>query len=115
MSKISDINFFKKIVQIIVFAVILVDSNAHFCLEKPLEENIKNSDVILTGLVRRLERNYSEQGYSAYIQIHRILKGKSKNFNYTESFIFNFCCRINSKLRFKVKLNVYCRLFFKSF
>lgn len=90
MAKFGDINFFKKIyhnLSITVIALILAHSNADFCLEKPLEENIKNADVILTGLVRRLERNYSEQSYSAYIQIHRILKGTSKHFNYTKYFI----------------------------
>lgn len=53
----------------------VVECGNVLCREKPLEQNIHNADVIITGMVRKLERLYSESIYGAYVQIHRILKG----------------------------------------
>ena len=61
------------------------------CKEKPIELNVENADVILTGTVRKIERNYSQQQYGAYIEIHRIIKGHDQiyeiyNMNYENAF-----------------------------
>ena len=45
------------------------------CKEKPIEQNIDNADVIISGTVRKLERNYSFNLYSALVEVHRIFKG----------------------------------------
>lgn len=80
MGKLSQVNLsWRQLIKLlIVVSTFLSNVNASICREKTLDENIKNADVIITGLVRRLERNYSESTYSAFIQIHRILKGLSK-------------------------------------
>ena len=60
---------------LILFTLIAELSGQELCVERPIELNVENADVILTGTVRKIERNYSDHQYAAYIEIHRIIKG----------------------------------------
>jgi hypothetical protein len=42
---------------------------------RPAEESFLAAHIIVTGTVRKIERNYSQATYAASVQIHRILKG----------------------------------------
>jgi len=60
---------------LILFILIAESPGQELCVERPIELNVENADIILTGTVRKIERNYSEYQYAAYIEIHRIIKG----------------------------------------
>ena len=70
------LQFKRHLIILVIFSAIIGLTKQ--CRESPLDENIRNADVIVTGMVRRLERNYSGNSYGAHIQIHRILKGTNR-------------------------------------
>jgi hypothetical protein len=69
-----------KIITILIVTQIVIincdnTKNETLCLENEGKVNIYNADLIISGIVRRLDRNYASLTYGAFIQIHRILKG----------------------------------------
>lgn len=54
------------------------------CIEKPIELRVENADVILSGVVRKIDWNNSEKAYSAFVQPYHIIKGASL-VNYTNN------------------------------
>ncbi|CAF0717274.1 unnamed protein product [Brachionus calyciflorus] len=75
------LKLFRVILWFLVFNLV---KTLKICRESSIEENVVKSDVIISGIVRKLERDYSKQTYGAYIQIHRVIKGNafiSDNFN----------------------------------
>ena len=69
----------------IIFLILI--KSIQSCKEKPIELNVENAEIILTGTVRKLERNYSQMQYGAYIEVHRIIKGHIQIY---ELFNLNF-------------------------
>ena len=47
------------------------------CKEKAIELNLAQADIVIAGVVRRLEPRHilTDKPYGAYIQIHRVIKG----------------------------------------
>lgn len=56
----------------------VVECAENVCKENPIELNIENADVIIAGTVRKLNKNYSDSIYGAYVQIHRVIKGHNQ-------------------------------------
>lgn len=55
-------------------------STSNICRENYIEENINNADVILAGIVKKIEQKYSDEKYVALVEIHRIIKGRKKTY-----------------------------------
>lgn len=99
MKNFNSCRIFKTLIILFIIHQIVLFENIHAaskknCRERPIEVNIENADIILAGTVRKIERNYSQSTYAAYIQIHRIIKGHSQvyeilNMNYDSFFDIN--------------------------
>lgn len=55
-------------------------STSNVCRENYIEENINKADVILAGIVKKIEQKYSDEKYVALVEIHRIIKGRKTTY-----------------------------------
>lgn len=90
--------------QIVCLALLFLSSgtSSKVCREKYVDENIANADIILSGTVRKVERNYSSDLYGALIEIHRIVKGREKVYDLFDLKIDDE----DNHLRLKTKKNI---------
>lgn len=74
---------FKQVSQsrIIYLILLLLFKSIESCIEKPIEQNIRNADVILSGSVlninTKVDMSDTDQTYSASIRVNSVIKGHS--------------------------------------
>lgn len=65
--------------RIIYFILLLLFKPNESCIEKPIEQNIKNADVILSAsvlsIIPKLDMSDADQTYSASIRVNSVIKG----------------------------------------